>query len=132
VRAFGSEVAQVKAMRERPDNKMGFLTRRQSWGTQMNDVSGLAATSLLASPEKNKIMITLSDGEAGDSEQTARTLQDARKKGIVTFGIYLGKDYKPEVMDTLYGKGNWAAINSLGEMPKAVAQRMASIFKRMH
>jgi hypothetical protein len=31
----------------------------------------------------------------------------------------------------LYGRGNWTAIQSLGDMPKLVAQRLASIFKSM-
>jgi nitric oxide reductase activation protein len=96
-----------------------------------NDTAGLAHSSLLAREEKNRMMICLSDGELNDHEESARSLRQARVNGILTFGIYLGTVHDPEKMDQLYGKGNWTSIQNLGDMPKAVAQRMAAIFKSM-
>jgi len=34
-------------------------------------------------------------------------------------------------MNDLYGRGSWAAVEQLNDMPKVVAQRLASIFKSM-
>jgi hypothetical protein len=55
-------------------------------------------------------------------------LRKARENGIVTFGIFLGEVGNPDKMNELYGYGNWVAIQSLGDMPKSVAQRLSNIF----
>ncbi|MGC1379300.1 MAG: hypothetical protein WA821_23920 [Anaerolineales bacterium] len=132
VRAFGSYTAQVKAMNEPfAPKRAAYLASGNLGGTLFNDTAGLAHSSLLAREEKNRMMICLSDGDLSDHEESARSLRQARTNGILTFGIFLGTVQDPETMDQLYGKGNWTSIQNLGDMPKAVAQRLASIFKSM-
>jgi nitric oxide reductase activation protein len=83
----------------------------------------------LQARQHNRIFVSLTDGALNDHEQSRILLADARKNGIVTFGIFLGEGADTERMDQLYGRGNWTTINSLADMPKAVGQRLASIFK---
>lgn len=132
VRAFGSSSAQVKSMDE------PFAARRAAWlasgdlgGTRLNETAGLAHSSLLARGEKNRLMVCLSDGDLSDHAESVRSLRQARTNGILTFGIFLGAVQQPGKLDELYGKGNWTSIQSLSDMPKAVAQRLSTIFKSM-
>jgi nitric oxide reductase activation protein len=132
VRAFGSSTAQVKAMDEPLDPRRAAFLAASSLGlTSFNDTAGLGQSSLLAREERNRMMICLSDGNLDDHEASARTLRQARQNGIVTFGIFLGLGGDTDKLDELYGKGNWTRIQALSDMPKAVAQRLASIFKSM-
>ncbi len=91
----------------------------------------LATLALLARPETNRLYVSLTDGDLNDHDSTIAVMQKARSQGIVTFGIFLGP--KPDVakMDEIYGRGSWAAIQSLDEMPRTVGQRIASIFKSL-
>ena len=134
VRAFGSRPAQVKAMDE-PFHpaRAAFLAEGDLGGTSLNATAALAHSSLLAREEKNRMMISLTDGSLHDHEATARTLRDARQNGIVTFGIFFGSQSMCDsgAMDSLYGKGNWTRVEKLSDMPKSVAQRLASIFKSL-
>lgn len=132
VRAFGSSSAQVKAMHEPFDpDRAAYLAEGDLGGTALCDTAGLAHSSLLATEENNKMMICLSDGSLDDHNETARILREARRNGLLTFGIFLGAGANQDRLDELYGRGNWTAIQSLGDMPKLVAQRLASIFKSM-
>ncbi len=132
VRAFGSSAAQVKAMDEPfAPKRAAYLASGNLGGTLFNDTAGLGHSSLLAREEKNRMMICLSDGAFSDHEESARSLRQARREGILTFGIFLGSGGDPARLDELYGKGNWTRIQTLSDMPKAVAQRLASIFKSM-
>ena len=132
VRAFGSSTAQVKSMREKFDpGRASFLASGDLGGTQFRDTAGLAHSSLLACEEKNKIMVCMSDGQLNDHQESARVLKEARKNGVVTFGIYFGRGCDENKMNDLYGRGSWAAVEQLSDMPKVVAQRLASIFKSM-
>ena len=132
VRAFGSGSAQVKAMREKFDPaRAAFLASGDLGGTQLKDTASLAHSSLLACEEKNRMMVCMSDGVINDHQESVRVLKDARKNGVVTFGIYFGKGYDENKLNELYGRGSWAAVEQLGDMPKVVAQRLASIFKSM-
>jgi len=134
VRAFGSRPAQLKAMDELFNPaRAAFLAEGDLGGTSLNDTASLARSSLLAREEKNRMMISLTDGNLNDHEKTARTFRDARQNGIVTFGIFLGPPARcdSDAMDSLYGKGNWTRVEKLSAMPKSVAQRLASIFKSM-
>jgi nitric oxide reductase activation protein len=131
VRAFGSHEVQFKSMGDTsfaPERAAG-LSEANLGGTRMADSAGLAQAALQARPEHNRIFVSLTDGALNDHEQSRTLLADARKNGIVTFGIFLGEGADTERMDQLYGRGNWTIINTLTDMPKAVGQRLASIFK---
>ena len=131
VRAFGSATAQLKAMDEPfAPKRAAYLASGNLGGTLFNDTAGLGHSSLLAREEKNRMMICLSDGVLSNNK-SMRSLRQARTNGILTFGIFLGAAHDPDKMDQLYGKGNWTSIQTLSDMPKAVAQRLASIFKSM-
>lgn len=97
----------------------------------MADTAGLAQAALQACPERNRIFVSFTDGALNDHEQSWEVLADARKNGIVTFGIFLGDGADMERMDQLYACGSWTTIQSLTDMPKAVGQRLASIFKSL-
>ena len=132
VRAFGSSTAQLKAMDEPfAPRRANYLASGDLGGTNFAETAGLAHSSLLACPEKNRMLVCLSDGQMSDHTESARALREARRNGVVTFGIFLGPARDPERLDELYGRGNWTSIQSLGDMPKAVAQRLASIFKSL-
>jgi hypothetical protein len=133
VRGFSNGSYAYKAIddAEFAPERAAMLLRGESGGTQMYETAGLATTALRARPERNKLMITLSDGDLGDHAQTAAILRDARQGGVVTFGIYLargGAGPNVERMNDLYGgRGNWTVINAIGEMPEKVGQRIADI-----
>jgi len=134
VRVFGSRPAQVKAMDEPfQPARAAFLAEGDLGGTSLNATAALAHSSLLAREEKNRMMISLTDGSLHDHEATARTMRDARQNGIVTFGIFFASESlcDSDAMDSLYGKGNWTRVEKLSDMPKSVAQRLASIFKSL-
>jgi nitric oxide reductase activation protein len=132
VRAFGSHSAQVKSMREKFDpDRAAFLAVGDMGGTMLGDTVSLAHSSLLACEENNKIMVCMSDGLLNDHQESVRVLKEARKNGVVTFGIFFGKRPDANKMNELYGSGSWAAVEQLSDMPKVVAQRLANIFKSM-
>jgi hypothetical protein len=133
VRGFGSCSVQFKSLgdaRFDPGRAAG-LAAENLGGTQLGETAGLATSSLMACPEQNRLFISLTDGELGDQAESAAVLAEARRQKMVTFGIFLGGHPPTEAMDQLYGRGNWTTIQSLADMPKAVGQRLASIFKRM-
>jgi nitric oxide reductase activation protein len=133
VRGFGSSNAQYKAM-----NDPRFIPQRAAHlasdtlgTTYMADSAGLSTLSLLAREETNRLYVSLTDGDLDDHDETVSIMQDARRKGVVTFGIFLGHNPSVDKLDEIYGRGNWTTIQSLGDMPKTVGQRIASIFKAM-
>jgi nitric oxide reductase activation protein len=77
------------------------------------------------------MMVCMSDGVINDHQESVRVLKEARKNGVVTFGIFFGNGCDENKLNELYGRGSWAAVEQLGDMPKVVAQRLASIFKSM-
>lgn len=114
-----------------------MLINGEGGGTNMAQTAGLAATSLLARPERNKLFVSLTDGDLGDHDSTMRQMEQARRDGVLTFGIFLsrggtgGAGYvNRERMDQIYGKANWTVINSIQEMPRAVGQRIALLMRR--
>jgi nitric oxide reductase activation protein len=132
-RAFGSTDAQFKSMDEPTFNpaRAAALTETNLGGTQLASTASLAMTALRGGAEANRLFVSLTDGDLGDQAATAAVLKDARKRGIVTFGIFLGHGANKESMDDLWGAGNWTQINALEEMPKAVGQRLAALFNRL-
>jgi hypothetical protein len=136
VRGFSDSSLAYKAIddQEFAPERAAMLFRGPGGGTQMYDTAGLATTALRARPERNRLMIALTDGELGDHDRTAAVLREAREArdgGIITFGIYLARGgAQPNVtrMNDLYGgRGNWTMINAIGEMPEKVGQRIADI-----
>ena len=58
------------------------------WGNEDEYDIRIATKELLKRPEKNKILIVLSDGTPGDCEATKKAIADARQKGVKLAGIY--------------------------------------------
>ncbi len=135
VRAFtNGPSAQMKAIDD-PAFEPARAAALASWGggaTYMHEASSLASTALGGCPEANKIAISLTDGMLDDHEKTRAVLEESRRRGIVTFGVYVGAyGLNAQKMDELYGPGNWAQIGDLKEMPQQVGKRLATIFKRL-
>ncbi|MBN2148838.1 MAG: hypothetical protein JW726_15730 [Anaerolineales bacterium] len=133
VRGFGSQDAQLKAMGETrfDPERAACLTTLDLVGTVGQRTAALGASALLAREERNRLLVTLSDGEMGDHDETARVLQQARQDGIVTFGVFLGSGADERRMNELYGAGNWTAISTLADMPAKVGDRLVVLFKRL-
>jgi hypothetical protein len=134
VRSFSSRTYQYKAMDDPTFSldRAAMLLSGEGGGTNMAQTAGLAATSLLARPERNKLFVSLTDGDLGDHDSTMRQMEQARRDGVLTFGIFLSRGgyVNRERMDQIYGKANWTTINSIGEMPRAVGQRIALLMRR--
>lgn len=58
------------------------------YGNEDNYDIRIATQELLKRPEKNRILIVLSDGTPGDVEDTRAAIDEARKRGIKVAGIY--------------------------------------------
>jgi len=131
VRGFSNQSLQYKAMDDKriDPSRAAMLTQGPGGGTNMFATAGLATTSLGGRSEKNRIFISLTDGDLGDHNHTVQQLAKAREQGIVTFGIFLGSDAHPIRMDELYGPGNWTTINDLKQMPIQVGSRIEKILK---
>jgi hypothetical protein len=133
VRGFGTRNAQYKAMDDPGfDPHRAAVIAEQTMGqTYLAKPAALATLSLLARGETNRLHVSLTDGDLNDHDKTVGVMQNARRQGVVTFGIFLGRDAEVGKMDEIYGKGNWTTIQSLDDMPKTVGQRIASIFKAL-
>jgi hypothetical protein len=116
-------------------------------GERFDFLGGLAATSLRARPEKNKLVVCLTDsditgyeGGKSISDRSAEQLRTARENGCVTFGVCFGQkgmkysssgESLEEANDKLYGKGNWVQVESVADLPQAVGAKIAQIFKML-
>lgn len=133
VRAFGSSSMQVKSMGD-PRFEAGRAASLAAYdlgGTNLGDTAGLAISALQSSPQKNRLFVSLTDGQLNDHVAAAEQLKEARRQGLVTFGIYLGHNANRQAMDELYGLGNWTSIEKLSDMPAAVGQRLATLFRAL-
>ena len=133
VRGFGSVNAQYKAMDEKHFalDRAATLANLTLGGTELQYTTGLAAQSLLARDESNRLYVSLTDGALHDHNETVAEMEEARRQGVITYGIFLGSHANVPKMDEIYGRGNWTTINQLSDMPKKVGQRIASIFKAL-
>ena len=131
VRGFSNNSLQYKAMDDKQIDpaRAAMLTRGPGGGTNMFETAGLATTSLGGRPEKNRLFISLTDGDLSDHVATSHQLAKAREQGIVTFGIFLGVGANSALMNELYGPGNWTTINDLKQMPIQVGSRIEKILK---
>jgi hypothetical protein len=131
---FG-RVARLKDMRN--------LGRTENAGV----AAAVAATSLHGAESANKLLVMMTDGALSpeDQAQASQELAAARKNGLVTFGLFLNplnsstmlnghtrqEVNVAEMMNDLYGPGNWASIIDLTEMPMKVGKRIANIFAKL-
>jgi cobalamin biosynthesis protein CobT len=69
-------------------NFLRHLNSGTQWGNEDEYDIRIATKELLKRPEKNKILIVLSDGTPGDCEATKKAIADARQKGVKLAGIY--------------------------------------------
>lgn len=133
VRGFGSDAAQFRSMGDTqfdPD-RAAMLASGDRGGTTLAGTAGLATQALRGRDEGNKLFVALSDGSLGDHPQSVTLLKEARRNGVVTFGIFLGGGAPTQQMDELYGPGNWVQINDLKDFPVSVGRRISQIFKQM-
>ncbi len=133
VRGFGSDAAQFRSMgdtRFDPD-RAAMLASGDRGGTTLAGTAGLAVQALRGRDEGNKLFVALSDGSLGDHQESVAILKEARRNGVVTFGIFLGGGAPTQQMDELYGPGNWVQINDLKDFPVSVGRRISQIFKQM-
>ena len=108
VRSFSGRSYQYKAMDEEtfPAERAAMLIHGEGGGTNMSQTAGLATTSLLARPERNKLFVSLTDGDLGDHDSTIRQMEQARRDGVLTFGVFLSRGgyVNRDKMDQIYGK----------------------------
>jgi len=135
VRGFGSVNAQYKAMDDTTTdiNRMGNLAAGNLSGTKLEDTAGLATSSLMARPEKNRLFVSLTDGALSDHAATVKQMEYARKQGIVTYGVFLSSDgnVNNHAMDEIYGPGNWTNIEQLSDLPDVVGKRLGVLFNKI-
>ena len=88
---------------------------------------------LSQSQAANKLQFVLSDGQFSDTEDMQAEVANARKQGILPFGVYLGKsDFRTtSSFDRVYGSGNWVSIEHLDDLPKVAAGRIERIYRRL-
>ena len=153
IRAFGGEQSDprnfhLKAMDdpELDDGRVGLLASNTFNDDPMCDSVRLAATALMGREERNKLVLTLTDGEIVDLAETQATMAKMREKGVITFGVFYGDPNQgcwrdpslPNIgasLDNLYGftngQRNWVAVGDLSEFPKKVGKRIAEIFNNL-
>lgn len=147
----GKENLLVKPMAESQMDmgRVGRLYSGHNLGSYENAgiAAGIAATSLRGAESSNKLLVMMTDGalHPNDHAQAVKELAAARKEGLVTFGLFLNPGNQTEfynyysekhvnvqeMMDDLYGPGNWASITDLSEMPMKVGKRIANIFAKL-
>jgi hypothetical protein len=138
VRGFNNGNYQYKAIDDTDfDPYRAEVLTNANGGTHMAATAGLAMTSLAARQEKNRLAIYMTDGMLNDHLESKQSLLQARKKGITTFGIYLGNpeslsewDTKAK-LDELYGDGNWVVVSSIEQMPRSVGHKIATMLRRI-
>jgi nitric oxide reductase activation protein len=133
IRGFGTGEAQYKTMDDPQADleRTGHLVGRSLGGTHMANTAGLATTSLMARPEKNRLFVSLTDGALSDHDDAMAQMHYARKQGIVTYGVFLGPNPDQTKMDEIYGPGNWTAINELSDLPDVVGKRLGVLFNKI-
>jgi hypothetical protein len=153
IRAFGGQENDprnfhLKAMDdpEMDDERVGLLASDTFNDDPMCDSVKLAATALMGREERNKLVLTLTDGEIVDLAETQATMAKMREKGVITFGVFYGDPNQycwrdpslPNIgasLDNLYGfthgQRNWVAVSDLSEFPKKVGKRIAEIFNNL-
>jgi nitric oxide reductase activation protein len=134
VRGHGDSATQYKAFDDQqfePERSAMLSVDNLGANSCTAPVMGLASNALRARDEANKLIISMTDGELSDHAETCRQLAEARRNGIVTFGVYVSRGRAPNVnkMNELYGKGNWTIVQEIKDMPKAVGKRLVEIFE---
>ncbi|MHC1732939.1 MAG: hypothetical protein AB9888_13050 [Bacteroidales bacterium] len=136
VRAFGSFNRQLRSLGDKKTDltRIAWLSEAPGDGsTQGYETTMLSTTALKAREEKNRLSVTLSDGDFYDHEPMVLAMRDARKNGILTFGVFLGipSDQTIIKLNAIYGIGNWAQITDSGQLPIAVGKKISALFKKL-
>ncbi len=84
------------------------LHGREGYGNEDGYDIQIATRELLARPEKNKLLVILSDGAPSNRNLVNEAVRDARRKGIEVYSIYFEEgepdSYAEEVMQNMYEK----------------------------
>ena len=134
VRGHGDSSRQYKSIGDAEWEEQRFrrLLTDGGGGNQCTaPVAGLATAALLASPEANKLIVNVMDGDMGDHMETVKQYQHARQEGIVTVGVFLGNpssDQAERMSEIFGGVSNWRPIGSLTELPDVIGRRITDIF----
>lgn len=107
-----------------------FLHHRAAGGGNEDGLSiQIATKELLKRPEKDKILIILSDGLPCDVVQTKNAIKEARAKGIYLVGIMFGnKDFRErnfEAYKNMYQK------NIISTEPNGISNKLTGILKKI-
>jgi hypothetical protein len=135
VSAFGSSTVVLKTIgdQEYPLKERGKLSAMSLGGTTGAPSMAVNTIGLSQSQAANKLQFVLSDGQFSDTEDMQAEVANARKQGILPFGVYLGKsDFRTtSSFDRVYGSGNWVSIEHLDDLPKVAAGRIERIYRRL-
>ncbi len=126
VMMFDSDSVTIKNFEEEYSNekrkKMAGLIRRSGGGTNLYSV--FQRTRISYRPEKNKVMIVLSDGGVGNYDYYKPYFQDLNKKNIKYMGV--GIDCGDEIVK-LFGEKNGLAIDNIELLPLELTNLLKSI-----
>jgi hypothetical protein len=142
MRGFDDNTILYKTMgdKELDLHRAAYLTSAPGSCERIDLACGLAATSLAAREETNRLAIFMTDGQITGSsaglanhQHAVNQMEAARKKGVIPFGVFFeGNIQAPQKeLDQLYGKGGWVTITTLDQLPKVVGEKIANIFNRL-
>lgn len=119
IKHFGAELD------KNMERSIGGLVKHSGGGTNLN--RGLDATKIHSQPEKNKVVIVLSDGGVGHIPSfDEQYFMPWAKKGIksVGFGIECGDDIKQLAM------GNSRSLDTASQLPVEFSNLLKDLIKR--
>lgn len=119
IKPFSSEMTKTL------EKEIGGLVRMSGGGTNLDQ--GLAQLKIHGQPEKNKIVVVLSDGDVGNAQEFDNNFfMPWKKKGIksTAFGIECGDDVKKLCM------GNSRAIQNASQLPVEFSNLLKNLIKR--
>lgn len=135
VTGFGSEYALFKSFGDEilaPERAAAMLNTTLG-GTNAAPAMRLAALGLRETRAANKLHIVLTDGAVYDGEETAKQALEMRRNGILPFGIFFGSESNAprDQLNQIFGESNWAAIQSLADLPEHVGRRIEQIYRKI-
>lgn len=102
---------------------------RDGGGNEDNYDIAIATRELLARPERNKMLVVLSDGAPGDTRATKEAIADARKKGIKVVGIYFEEGGIEDAEDFIYMYEKDYILSDMLEVEKNLTKVIAKFSK---
>ena len=104
--------------RRMPKLCLGNIT--QGGGTPSGEALAATKVFLERTPERDRLLLHFTDGEPNcRGLLVVKAVEACRKAGITVFA--LGLRGMERQLDFQYGRGNWQTIESVRELPKAVA-----------